>query len=218
MNEINKHIRLAEKKWLDQLYNYCKELFNAKELVSHDHTHHLRVWEYSKEILQELAASFEISYDLLESCLIASLFHDTGLSRVLGEKHGMESRNICVEYFENNNLPKPKSFEGILVAIENHDDKDYKLTNNKPNSILAILCNADDLDAFGKIGIDRYKEIYLLREIHPNKLPVLVIKNLDKRFANFEHTYKDFTDLFEKHKLRYLLTRSYFENLEKEIT
>lgn len=72
---------------------------------------------------------------------------------------------ICIQYFEENKLPKPDRFEEILFAIENHDDKDYKQNNTEPNSVFSILCNADDLDAFGKVGIVRYTEIYLLREL-----------------------------------------------------
>ncbi len=216
MNKLEKQIHSAEKKWLDTLYAFCKKKFADKKIISHDHTHHLRVWEYSKEILSALNESFEINYDLVEACLIASLFHDTGLTKVLGEEHGFESKKFCEMYFELNTIERPAYFNEILYAIEKHDDKDYKENNNTPNSLLSILCNADDLDAFGNIGIVRYTEIYLLRGKNLNKLPGLVITNLYKRFSNFENSYKSFSELYNKHKARYLITRKFFEDLQKE--
>ncbi|MCK5170090.1 MAG: HD domain-containing protein [Bacteroidales bacterium] len=216
MKELKNYIQSAENKWLKQLYNYCEIIFTEKKVPSHDHTHHLRVWEYTKEILNSINNSFEINYNLVESCLIASLFHDTGLIKTLDKNHGYESRNICENYFKNNNIEIPENFDEILYAIEKHDDKNYKLYNNNPDSVLSIHCNADDLDAFGKIGVIRYTEIYLLRGINLDELPNLVIKNLDKRFLNFEKTYKDFTELYEKHKPRYLTTRKFFEDLLQE--
>lgn len=217
MEILKNHIQSAEKKWLEQLYNYCQKIFVNKKIPSHNHTHHLRVWEYAKEILIAINDSFEISYNLVESCLIASLFHDTGLTKTLDENHGYESKKICENYFKNNNIEIPANFEEILYAIEKHDDKDYKLYNYAPDSVLSILCNADDLDAFGKIGVIRYTEIYLLRGINLNELPKLVIKNLDKRFANFEKTYKSLFELYNNHKNRYLITRKFFEESQKEL-
>ena len=130
----------------------------------------------------------------------------------------MESRKICKQYFDENKMKKPNQLEEILYAIEMHDDKDYKLNNNNPGSLLSILCNADDLDAFGKIGIIRYTEIYLLRGININELSQKVIENLDKRFLNFERTYQSFENLHQKHQKRYSITKEFFEQLSKEVT
>ena len=153
---------------------------------------------------------------MVEACLISSLFHDTGLTITLDENHGKESKNICNQYFDENKIPKPENFEDILFAIENHDDKNYKSNYSEPNSVLSILCNADDLDAFGRIGIIRYTEIYLMRGIKLNKLSQLVLKNLENRFLNFERIYKDFTPLYTKHKERYHLIKKFFEELNSE--
>jgi hypothetical protein len=146
------------------------------------------------------------------------MFHDTGLTQNLNEFHGKESRKICSEYFDNVQIEKPENFETILHAIEMHDDKDYKLNSTSPRTLLSVLCNADDMDAFGRIGVIRYTEIYLLRGISTNELPHFVIKNLNKRFANFERTYKSHEALYEKHKERYMVTRKFFEKLQEEIT
>ncbi len=217
MSDIQNHIKIAEEKWLKQLHSYCEKLFDGKKILSHDHTHHLRVWEYSKEILEALSTSFDLDYEFIESTLIASQFHDTGLTQNLNEDHGKESRIICSDYFEKINLNKPENFEAILHAIEMHDDKNYKQENIRPNSILSVLSAADDLDAFGNIGVIRYTEIYLLRGIHLKNLPNSVIQNLDNRFANFERAYKNFPEFVEKHRDRYLASKVFFENLKKEL-
>ncbi len=218
MDAIKDYISKAENKWLDQLYNFCKDQFTQKQIPSHDHTHHLRVWKYSKEILTAINENYKIDYTTVESCLIASLFHDIGLTINLGEDHGKESKNICIKYFEDHQLNKPNNLEEILFAIENHDDKDYKTENKNPDSVLSILCSADDLDAFGNIGVIRYTEIYLLRGINTQELSNCVINNLDKRFVNFEQTYKEFESFYNTHKLRYLETKGFFEDLAKETT
>jgi HD superfamily phosphodiesterase len=216
MEDLKSKIEISEKKYLNVLSNYCQELFTETHIPSHDHTHHLRVWEYSKDIITALSSKFSININFIESCLIASLFHDTGLTQTLNENHGIESKKICESFFSKSLIEKPSNFEEILSAIKLHDDKDYKSNNHTPNSILSVICNADDLDAFGKIGVVRYTEIYLLRGINMNDLPNLVINNLDKRFLNFEKTYQNFQELFEKHKLRFLTTRKFFSELLEE--
>ena len=188
MNKLNEIIISVENKWLKQLSEFCQSLFYNVQIPSHDHSHHLRVWDYAKEIIYAINTTYKIDEDFIESCLIASLFHDTGLTQTLDEDHGSESRKICERYFENEEIEKPKNFEEILNAIELHDDKNYLITKQTPDSVISVLCNADDLDAFGKIGVIRYTEIYLMRGINMKELPKHVINNLNKRFANFERT------------------------------
>lgn len=216
MQELEHTISLIENKYLSTFSDYCQLLFSNTHIPSHDHTHHLRVWNYSKEILLAISGDYTIDESLIQSCLIASMFHDTGLTQNLSPNHGTESRKICNDFFNERNIPKPEKFDEILTAIERHDDKDYKSNNSSPEDLLSIICNADDLDAFGRIGVVRYTEIYLLRGININELPTLVIQNLDKRFLNFERTYKSFTDFYEKHKERYLITRKFFQELIRE--
>jgi len=216
MNDLRDKIHEVENKWLDNLYRNCKNLFSGSTVPSHDYEHHIRVWKYCKEIITELAPTQPIDYELIESLIIASFFHDTGLTITLSENHGKESRLLCEKYFEENAIEKPLHFNQILDAIEKHDDKNY--TNKQaPESILSILCTADDIDAFGLIGVIRYSEIYMLRGLNMNQLSDSVIKNLDKRFANFESTYKFLPDLYEKHYKKYQITRRFFEALENEI-
>ena len=216
MKSIESLIKEVEEKWLSKLYSFCKGLFTGNKIPSHDHTHHLRVWNYAREILFALNQTIKINYKLVEGTLIACMFHDTGLTITLGEYHGIESKKICERYFQENKLNKPSNFEEVLIAIELHDDKDYKQIISDPASILPVLCNADDLDAFGRVGVIRYTEIYLLRGINTSDLSKKVIQNLDKRFANFEKTYGFLPDLYNNHKERYLITRRFFEELLKE--
>ena len=216
MNPVQQYIKISEEKWQNKLYSFCQEIFSQVKIPSHDHTHHLRVWEISKEILLALNSNYEFNQDFTDACIIASFFHDTGLSKTLDENHGKESRKICQNYFEENNIPKPHRFEEILTAIEKHDDKNYKNEQTDPGSLLSIICTADDIDAFGNIGVVRYTEIYLLRGISLTELPDLVIKNLDNRFLNIEKTYQNFPELIKKIKKRYLVTKTFFNHLKDE--
>ncbi|MGE0090363.1 MAG: HD domain-containing protein [Bacteroidales bacterium] len=218
MTNLSEVIQTVENKWFDHLYGACKQIFNKTPIPSHDHEHHARVWSICKEILAELNNTQKPDCLLVEGCIIASFFHDTGLSINLGENHGKESKIICEKYFDDNQLEKPKNFDLIVEAIEKHDDKEYKNKNTDPYSLLSILCAADDLDAFGRIGIIRYVEIYLMRGINFNELPNAVIENLDKRFANFEKNYQHLPDLYKKYKNQYQIARDFFVELQKEIT
>jgi len=216
MNDLNHLIHNIENKWLERLYSACQELFTKTHIPSHDHEHHKRVWIICKEILGELNKSKAIDTYLLESCIIASFFHDTGLTKTLSENHGRESRLLCVKFFNENHIEKPENFDLILDAIEKHDDKEYKNNHSDPYSLLSILCTADDLDAFGRIGVVRYTEIYLLRGMSLNELPLAVIENLDKRFSNFKKHYSFIPVLYKKHEIQYLITRDFFEEMDKE--
>ncbi len=216
MNDLNYLIEKAEKEWLNKLYNFCKSVFSKSKIPSHDHNHHYRVWVYCKEILTALYPNNNINYELIEGCIIASFFHDTGLSNTVNEFHGQESKKICQDYFKNKNLETPKNFSDILWAIEKHDDKNYQPKKQEAESLLSIICNADDLDAFGNIGVIRYTEIYLLRGIEMSELPELVIQNIDNRFRHFKNTYKDYPELYKKHQTRYLITRKFFKELQEE--
>jgi HD superfamily phosphodiesterase len=218
MTPIDQYIKRAEEKWLNKLFNHCQSLFSDDKLPSHNHTHHARVWKWAKDILIAINKQFKPDFELIESVLVASMFHDTGLTITLNETHGIESRKLCEQYFNQNNLEKPAHFEEICEAIELHDDKNYSQINNSPDSLISILCNADDLDAFGLVGVIRYTEIYLLRGVSINELSKRVIPNLENRFFNFEKTYKKFPVLYKKHKERYLITKRFFEETNSELT
>lgn len=188
MKDIQSLITKAEKRWLGPVFEFIKKEFEASPLPSHDHFHHLRVWKNARFLLSQLIdKKVYADYTFIESLLIASLFHDTGMIKTHDESHGKESKEICQRYFLKSE--KPAGFLSILEAVEKHDDKSYKgagqlISKSNPNLIAALgIC--DDLDAFGYIGIYRFSEIYLMRGIPMEDLGLKIIANLSGRFRHF---------------------------------
>ncbi len=199
MTKITQVIKHTEKKWLDRLYQNCRNEFKKVNLSSHDHEHHRRVWENAKQIFLELeSAGFKLTENLIEKTIFAVFFHDLGLTAVKDEiGHGLAGLGE------------------VLSVIEKHDDK--FLASSDKASLMAILNTADDLDAFGAVGVLRYAEIYLLRDNDLKTLPDRVIKNLDKRFENFINAYSDLKSFAAKQKERYLYTRKFYTDLRLEL-
>lgn len=192
----------AEQKWLDSLRGICRRIFSGVFLPSHDDSHHLRVWQHAKIILrtldregvwfEELLTVEQPDGELLaEELILAVFFHDTGLSVTPGERHGLESRRFFDDYLKAEagrfrSIP-PESIQRIRFAIEKHDDKSYHALNSGAHAVPGldeILSAADDLDAFGNIGIYRYAEIYMHRGMKPEELPAPVSDNARNRFLN----------------------------------
>lgn len=186
-NLIDIWIGQAEKSWLDVLYSHAQDHYRSTFLPSHDHTHHLRVWNISKQLLREMAAfSSSLTPNLVEGLLIASLFHDLGMVQSTRENHGSLGRELCHSWFSEHCMQLPPGFDEILEAIEMHDRKDARIYQDKDGSpsILGILSVADDLEAMGVIGIYRYAEIYLQRGIPLKKLGDRILENAELRFLN----------------------------------
>lgn len=187
--ELEIWIDLAEKTWLDSLYTHAKTIFLKSSLPSHDHTHHLRVWNLSKTLLREIASfNSGIDQSLVEGVMIASFFHDLGMAYSTREDHGLLGREQCQSWFSDSGRDQPERFEEVLEAIELHDRKDVQIytpfNRETPPEILGILSVADDLEAMGTIGIFRYAEIYLLREIPLMELGNRILANAKTRFEN----------------------------------
>jgi hypothetical protein len=205
----------TEKRWLDVLFNACEQYFSGFNLPSHDHNHHLRVWQNAKRLMCALCAvGKEFSPSFIEQLIIAIFFHDTGLTLTYSEKHGKAGSDNCQRFFDKNHL-KPKNFTKILTLIENHENKTYSDSSVLPDSCEAILSAADDIDAFGVIGVFRYFEIYNLRDITIEKLPEKVIQNLDNRFNNLQKLYGNLDEYFNEIRLKYWITREFYLNLEE---
>ena len=62
-----------------------------------------------------------------------------------GIKHGHHSKELCIEFLRKNNLDEDR-YKNLLSAIENHDNKEYKIIMASYD-LLTILSVADDLDA-----------------------------------------------------------------------
>lgn len=177
----------AEKNWLHALYSHAEEVFQNTFLPSHDQSHHLRVWNISKQLLKEISTlhSF-LTPAMVEGVLIASFFHDLGMVESTREDHGNLGMELCRSWFSENAYPAPSNFDRILEAIELHDRKEARIypAAGTPPGILGILSVADDLEALGLIGIYRYAEIYLCRGISLEHLGTRIRENAEHRFSN----------------------------------
>jgi HD superfamily phosphodiesterase len=211
----HKYIRQAEKKYRTLLTKPCYMLFSGTNMPSHDHLHHERVWENASELLDRMYNAEMINDPAMaEKTIIASFFHDTGLTMNPGTGHGAESRMICSRFLEKCHLDEDDRNE-ILEAVERHDDKNYKAKSD-PSSLTAIISVADDMDAFGPAGVERYIEIYTLRGIAGDEMPALITENATARFRHLASTYSMFPDLVEEQKKRYEAVLQYFHRQQDE--
>jgi predicted acetyltransferase len=129
--------------------------------------------------------------------------------------HGIQSSEICKAFLLKNNFNE-SDFSDVLEAVEHHDDKEYKNQGYINNEVLKLLSIADDLDAFGYIGIYRYLEIYIARGIRPEILGHEIRKNALKRFKNFELNFGYFPELFERHRNRFRILDDFFAGYNRE--
>lgn len=223
MSNLSETIVQIEKEWLKPLYLHIDGLFSGTNLPSHDADHHLRVWVHCRELMLELErAGVPIDEETVKQSLIACFFHDTGLLKDLGENHGAESRLLCKLYLVDHPEFAVKDTETMLHAIEKHDDKSVK--NIEANNIEEVktthrlITTADDLDAFGYIGVFRYLEIYVKRNVDTYQIPNKIISNLKGRFQNFWQSYSFLQQYAQMQKVRYSQTLGFFANLDAQLS
>ena len=212
----------AEATWLDVLYANTEKLFQNSALPSHDHTHHLRVWNLCKTLLREIATfNSRMDQSLVEGVLIAALFHDLGMAYSLREDHGTLGSDCCKRWFGDRNIVFPERFAEILRAIELHDRKDRQIYKSflpdNPPEILGILSVADDLEALGTIGIYRYAEIYLMRGIPLEELGTRILENVRIRFEKLSDGCRLCEGLVEKSRKEYDELCSFFEQYKLQL-
>lgn len=179
--------------WKPVIINFLEQLYINRWIPSHDINHHQRVWRNAVEIcrqIQNKSPGFKQSF--YEELIISCFFHDSGLLIDPGEHHGNESRRIAEEFLSTYSGKIGFDKAAVLSAIEKHDDKNYLLGNANNNLLLEILSLADDIDALGATGLYRYIEIYLLRGIIEDKIPELIINNVEKRYRNLEGCLKKY--------------------------
>lgn len=220
--ELGIWIRQAEDRWLDLLYSNAKRLFRSNTLPSHDHTHHMRVWNLSKTLLREIATfNSGIERSLVEGVLVAAFFHDLGMVSSTREDHGRLSREYCEQWFRDSGCKHPGRFEEILRAIELHDRKEEKIYESfepgRTPEILAILSVADDLEALGTIGIYRYAEIYLRRDIPLKELGRRVLSNASRRFQKLEIACGLCADLLDRFREEYIELCEFYEQYQAQV-
>lgn len=221
MSELKILIKNVEELWLSKLYDNCQMQFKKVKIPSHDSLHHLRVWLIAKELFQELEKNdIEISRNDLEKAIIGIFFHDIGMVQTTDKQHGIISKEMCESFFKVNKLERIEGFDEILGSIEKHDDKEYKSMvyhGKLQKSVLSIVCVSDDLDAFGAIGVFRYLEIYLLRNVPIIELAGKILENLKNRYENFHNLYSQLDRFTEKQKERFEFISGFYQDLSREI-
>jgi HD superfamily phosphodiesterase len=207
----------AENLFKQILEEFFISQYDEKLLPSHGIDHHRRVWSYAKEISILLNSHNLIKDSLLPSKLIIACYmHDIGMSVDPGFIHGKLSRDLCIRFMEKNRIEEA-DYPDVLYAIENHDNKEYKSTSDR-SDLLSILSVADDLDAFGFIGIYRYSEIYLTRGINYSDIGKMISDNAKKRFENFVSSYGFEDSLVPKHKKRFNILENFFDEYNKQVS
>lgn len=213
---LGESIRSAEKEYLQTLEDFFTETWGNTRLSSHDMDHHRRVWSYAKELLEVMNSHGETFYpEFPGKLLIACYMHDLGMSVGTEIRHGIHSMELCRLFLKKNNLDE-SVYRDLLDAVEHHDNKEYGTNESVKNEILRILSAADDLDAFGYIGIYRYIEIYLARGIRPELIGFEIKRNARKRFQNFRLNFGVYTELISKYRKKYLILNNFFTRYNKE--
>ena len=99
--KISSAVRKSEEKYLSSVEAFFKDKWGETKLWSHDLSHHRRVWDYAKELLQYAGDTDQL---FIEKLLIACYLHDIGMSIDPGEKHGIRSRVICELFLKENKI------------------------------------------------------------------------------------------------------------------
>jgi hypothetical protein len=204
----------AELRFKQVLEDFFVSVYDEKKLFSHGIDHHRRVWKYARELLSTrlIQSKLRLACDP-SKLIIACYLHDIGMSIEPGPRHGIQSRELCLQFLRKNNL-QVNDYEDVLETIGNHDNKEYT-AGRSSNDLLRLLSVADDLDAFGFAGIYRYSEIYLMRGINPNQLGHLILENARSRFKNFEDIYGARNFYVQFHRKRYGILTSFFTQYNK---
>lgn len=192
-----------------KLVAFFDNKFSGVYLPSHNLEHHVRVWTFAIEILNHLrAGGNDFNAEFITGLHIACMTHDMGMIFDNGEMHGKAGRELAEEFIAQNGIML--SFrEELLNAVEYHDRKDYSGISS-PASLATILSVADDLDAFGYVGVYRYIEIYLKRGIEAIHIAESVKPNLTSRFMHMKRVYGFMDDFIRKHTRRYELAADFF--------
>lgn len=212
MSYFLQQLATAEKKYLDRFYDSCKAIFSGRHIPSHDHTHHVRVWAYAKQLLSHaVVQGHSFSDDFIEALLAAALFHDIGLSRITDERHGPEGAELFKQYIAENDDIQLPLLDEVVEAIRIHDLKSPS-SLNEAFDLASILSLCDNLDAFGYIGAYRYAEIYLIRGVGAGEVASRSLSNIEKRFRSFELHYAQLPEFYNEQKGRYLQACSIFKD------
>jgi HD superfamily phosphodiesterase len=214
--DLSSRIKSAERDLKKNLEDFFSFVFGSTILASHGLDHHRRVWNYAKGfiLIPEIARSLK-DEAFPPKLLIASYLHDLGMSVDPGPKHGAVSSRFCEEFLNNYKLPLNEYID-VREAIANHDNKDYS-SHHEISKLLSILSVADDLDAFGYIGIYRYLEIYMTRKIPFEQLGLRIGENVKGRFENLLKNYGFLKPFADEQRLRYEKINSFFIDFNSQL-
>jgi len=215
-------INRAEITWLDSLYSNAKRVYAKASMPSHDHTHHQRVWKLSKILLLEISRiNPHVDQDLVDGVIVAAFFHDLGMVHSMKEDHGALGAELCKTWFRENALAVPDRYEEVLNAIELHDIKERgsypKITADERPGILSLLSMADDLEAFGIIGIYRYAEIYLMRHIPLSHLGDRILSNARSRYQSLQESCGACGKVMEICQMDYSILKDFYQSYNLQL-
>jgi uncharacterized protein len=143
----------------------------SKRSAVHQVDHLERVWEKAEKLGKRLSADMEV--------LVASVFlHDIGRHYVSG-KHGPDSAKHAEDVLRRIDFPKEKR-DSVLKAIATHDT--VTPPSERDTIEAKILYDADKLDSFGKIGIERHNKFFLEK----CKTPQEELETLEKIFESLK--------------------------------
>lgn len=213
--DLNRQIESAEISYKQILEGFFVSIYKDNYLPSHGLSHHRRVWNIAKELTEVLHnRDFLIDSGFVNSLIIACYLHDIGMAVEHGTEHGQHSARLMQAFLKNNNLPE-SDYPGLYEAVLLHDKKDY----SSPSGINlhSVLSMADDLDAFGVIGVYRYLEIYSLRGVLIHELAEKIRRNAAGRLRHFMQQMSFDENLVIKHRKRYEILETFCLNLENDL-
>jgi hypothetical protein len=221
-SELEIWIEDAENRWQGPLIAHAREVFSGTFLPSHDHTHHQRVWNISRALLEQIDAfSSHLDASLVEGLIVAAMFHDLGMAVIRDKEHGRVSREMCEAYFHANKLDPPARYGEVLDAIERHDIKEdrvyFGITAEEPPDLLTLLSLADDLEALGAIGVYRYSEIYLARGMKLKELGVNVLGNASTRFNHVSKSCAMCPHILRDYRSEYTYLVSFYDRYNQQL-
>jgi len=190
---------MTAEKWIPILEKELGEFMKTAPKISvvHKTDHVRRVWKTSKRLCGKLGGD-------LETMAAAVFLHDLGRHYGL-EIHGEKSAELAELVLTRLGFPKQK-VEDALDAIRKHD---YDTPASERKSLYSrILFDADNLDAFGRVGVLRFIQFYYLK----GKTIPQVLELIEKRWNGM--SLKESKEMFRKD---YEYTRDYFLELQKEM-
>lgn len=175
------------------IYQDIHNLFmQFPDLLWHHGIHHARrVTQNAFQLLENEPSQWK--EETIIEIALACLFHETGMTQTKNHFHSHESILIFNQYLNKlQHLPlinqlSHDSMARIENAIRLHETKEISIHRD---FVSEIVNQADNIDAFGFVGVFRYLAIYDQRgwtlddmiQGKDNKLNLL--KNLDKRFQS----------------------------------